>query len=410
MTDRSKPLRILFVIGSLNLGGTQRHLVRLADALVKRGIRVSFICLAETGDLAPEVIERGGRVLSPWIERNPQRPRCLRLFDLFANSLQLIGHLAVNRYHIVNLFLPEATIVGGIASWICRCPIRIANRRSLNFYRQRRPILGPLESFVLNQVTHGVMGNSRAVTDQLLEEGVPKEKIGLIYNGVPRVSSPKSREECRAKFLAPGDDDCLLLVMVANLIPYKGHVDLLKGLAEFNETYSESWRIYCLGEDSGILESLEELSLELKLTDHVMWEGGVPAIEDYLAAADIGLLVSHEEGFSNAILEGMAVGLPMVVTEVGGNSEAVVDGETGVVISPQTPNEIAAAIDLLARSPKLRDRMGANGRRRIVERFTLEGCVDQYERLYRGLATGETIREICGEDLIPSLNRDPAKM
>ena len=95
-----------------------------------------------------------------------------------------------------------------------------------------------------------------------------------------------------------------------------------------------------------------------------------------LRAADIGMLCSHEEGFSNALLECMAASLPVVATDVGGNAEAVVDRETGLLVPSQAPDQLAQAILELARSPDLRLRFGAAGRSRVETLFSLRSSVD----------------------------------
>ena len=117
------------------------------------------------------------------------------------------------------------------------------------------------------------------------------------------------------------------------------------------------------------------------------WLGQRDDAPALLAAAGVGILCSHQEGFSNSILEGMAAGLPMLVTDVGGNAEAVVDGETGLVVPAHDPARLGAALASLAGDPAPRRAMGAAGRRRAAEHFSLDECVAAYERLYEGLLT-----------------------
>jgi len=111
-------------------------------------------------------------------------------------------------------------------------------------------------------------------------------------------------------------------------------------------------------------------------------------IPDILNACDIGVLCSHQEGFSNAVLEGMASGLPMIVTDVGGNAEAVLDGECGIVVPPRDPARLAGAIVQLAVDPSLRARLGGAARRRTSEHFALDRAIAAYDALYRALQSG----------------------
>ena len=105
-----------------------------------------------------------------------------------------------------------------------------------------------------------------------------------------------------------------------------------------------------------------------------------------LAAADIGILSSNcNEGFSNGILESMAAGLPMVVTAVGGNAEAVLDGQTGFVVPPHDPTTLGNAILTLADDPCLRKKMGTRARARATEHFSLAASAATYRELYENL-------------------------
>jgi glycosyltransferase involved in cell wall biosynthesis len=177
----------------------------------------------------------------------------------------------------------------------------------------------------------------------------------------------------------------LTLIIVANLITYKGHGDLFRALDSVAEKMPSSWQLLCVGRDDGLGASLLELARELRIDSRVKLIGSRRDIPDLLAGANIGILSSHEEGFSNAILEGMAAALPMVVTAVGGNAEAVVDGETGLVVPARDPEALGAAILRLASDGELRKQMGAAARRRAEEQFSMERCIQRYDEVYRGL-------------------------
>ena len=91
------------------------------------------------------------------------------------------------------------------------------------------------------------------------------------------------------------------------------------------------------------------------------------------------------DAFSNAILEGMASGLPMVVTDVGGNAEAVEDGQTGIVVKAKNPESLGNALLSLALAPELRTRFGQAGKERITQHFTLRQCAQNYADFYNSL-------------------------
>ena len=161
-------------------------------------------------------------------------------------------------------------------------------------------------------------------------------------------------------------DDALVLITVANLIAYKGHADLLAALAETSDSLPVGWRLLCVGRDDGHGAELSKIATSLGLRDNVRWLGERNDVPSLLACADIGILCSHQEGFANSVLEGMAASLPMVVTDVGGNREAIEDGVSGMVVPAHDPQALGTAISALAQNSARRAAMGAAGRLRVA--------------------------------------------
>lgn len=379
--------RILFVIGSLEMGGTQRHLVQVASALDRRRWEPAIYCLVEKGILARDLEVLGIPVHLAWLANarslssNSLPRRILRLFGI---ACSLIKELIFHRPFIVHFFLPENYAVGGLCARAVGCRNLVMSRRSLNNYQTRRPVLLHLERYLHRYMTR-IVGNSRAVTAELLAEGVPEAKLRLIYNGVDFASfSPSpSKIDARQKLEIP--PNAWTMILVANLIPYKGHADLLDALSRIKKRLPNPWRLLCVGADHGPRAELRAYARELDLDENVLWLGVRTDVAALLAAADLGLLVSHEEGFANVILEGMAAGLPMIVTNVGGNAEAVLDGETGLVVPARDPERLGAAILTLAADPALSATFGEAGRQRVQHHFALDACIRRYESLYSEL-------------------------
>jgi glycosyltransferase involved in cell wall biosynthesis len=140
---------------------------------------------------------------------------------------------------------------------------------------------------------------------------------------------------------------------------------------------------------------------------NISFLGSRSDVPSLLAASDLALLCSHQEGFANAILEGMAAGLPMIVTDVGGNAEAVVDGETGLVVPAHSPDQLADAIVRLARDPAKRKAFGAAAHRRVSEHFGMERCVAAHDELYRQLLAGGVPADVAQIALIKPVGLKP---
>jgi glycosyltransferase involved in cell wall biosynthesis len=243
----------------------------------------------------------------------------------------------------------------------------------------------------------GILANSKAVWHELGDEGVESKQRAIIYNGVGYGASTASRIETRqALDLA---ENVLVFVMVANFIPYKGHKDLISALAIARDELPYEWKLLLIGRDSGIEEELRTAACRANIDSHIRWLGAKRNPAPYLLAADVALLTSYEEGFSNAILEAMSVGLPLLVTDVGGNREAVVNDVTGIVVPPNAPEDLARAILRIAHNPQLREEMANAGRDRVEKHFSLDECARSYENLYLRI---ESSRSAPLQELIAS--------
>jgi glycosyltransferase involved in cell wall biosynthesis len=383
---------ILFVIGSLAVGGAERHLAMVLPELVRIGWRVSIYSLQGYGPLYDTLRAGGVNVILPPLERRG-RSVLMSIFRLAMTGIHLFVTLLRRRPAIAHFFLPEAYLFGAPLALAAGIPKRVMSRRSLNDYQAQYRYYRNVEQ-VLHRFMTAVLGNSRSVVLQLREERVPEERLGLIYNGIV-MRSPAALTSGAAMRAALGiANDALVLILVGNLIRYKGHLDLIGALERAKACLPKDWRLLLVGRDDGMGEELTAKAVQAGISDKILFLGLRNDIPELLEASDVGILCSHQEGFSNAVLEGMGAGLPMIVTDVGGNPEAVLDGKTGLVVPPRDPESLGEAIVRLAADPDVRRRFGEAGRRRVEEHFTLETCVQRYDELYRALLIGRIPRDI----------------
>lgn len=382
--EKNKKDSLLIVIGSLDSGGAEHQLFQILPELVKCGWSITLYLMSSRGELADLIESKGVKLAGPgsFIYKKGREGGVHRLIKGVIMTLGLLKYLLTSRPSVLHFVLPEAYLIGGICGILIRHDKMLMSRRSLNKYQDKYVLINSIERFLHGKMKL-IIANSKAVANDLVNEKVSRMKIRVIYNGVclNKYTAITQRKEIREKnnFSA----DSLIFIVVANLIQYKGHRDLIRALGLIKDKMPTDWNLICVGRDDGVGYELKELAKLERVHSHVHWLGEREDVADLYNAADIGLLCSYQEGFSNAILEGMAASLPMIVTDVGGNAEAVVDGETGYVIPSHNPEKIAEALQWLIKDKNQRLQMGNAGRMRVQEKFSLSECIKKYEMLYK---------------------------
>ncbi len=371
------------MIGTLEVGGAERHIAQIFPRLHKLGdYEVAVCALSRLGPLQKDLESGGIRVFGK--QRVTQkvifsssficriRTRCVTVLRLFQEIILFLNAVYEFRPNIVHFYLPQAYITAGVTSLIVPGIRRVMSRRSLNDYQKGVKYVRSIESF-LHSKMNLITGNSKAVVEQLKVEGVPAEKLRLVYNGVNIPS---------AEVLGTDFGPTLEIVCVANLIPYKGHLDLLEALSGLPENLD--WHLTCVGRGLDYLTLLSNEVIAKGLHKRITFAGATTSPNDHLIKASVGVNCSHQEGFSNAILEYMAFGLAIVVTDVGGNAEAIRNEIDGLVVESGSPVELRKAI-LRLFDRGLRQQFGGNARARAAASFNLDECVREYKRMYAEL-------------------------
>jgi glycosyltransferase involved in cell wall biosynthesis len=382
------PIRIIYIIGSLCIGGAERQLTELVKRLDKQRFAPMVLCLFEAGGpLRAEVDQAGVPVdVIGFRGFRKQYANPKLIVHNIRSFIKLIFYLRRAKPHITHAFLVSSYLITGVASKLAGVPVVIAARRN----ERTGDIYLPWLEKLVNRLVDTVFVVSKAVgQDAVVARLVAPHKIHLIYNGIdlaPFESPDVLTRGTKIRRQFNGERDCLLAGVVASLAPRKGHIYLLyavaQGLAERSDI-----RFLFIGRDDGCQTELEQIAHNLGVSRSIVFVGECQDIPGMLAALDFQILPSLVEGFSVAILEGMASGLPLIVTDVGGNAEAVQDGITGLVIPPADPERLAEAILHLADSEKLRQQMGQAGKARVKKLFSIERTVKEHECQYRQLLT-----------------------
>jgi glycosyltransferase involved in cell wall biosynthesis len=373
--------RVLVVAPRLDVGGTEIHLARVLPVLRRMGLDVSLFVIARGGSLDQTVVDAGVPLLGIEVSGS-------RVMRSLQAARELRCEIGRTRPNILHFFLSEPYLVGSLASVGKGGTVRIMSRRSLSHYQRNHPLLAWIERRLHRRVD-ALIGNSRAVATQLIAECGESAKVAVIHNGIelPPATNPDRRDACRRELGIPSD--AFVIAVVANLIPYKGHEDLIDALALVRGRLRGPWRLMLIGRDEGIGAGLKKKATALGIGSNILWLNEQPNPQALLAAADLGVLPSHEEGFSNSLIEKMAQGMPVIATRVGGNSDAVVDDECGRLVPVKDPAALGAAIASVYEDAGLRARMGAAARVRVERFFSLKVCIQRYINLYQGIIRKE---------------------
>lgn len=369
--------RILFVTAKLDVGGTELHLLYLLPELSRCGYHITLFALKRGGTLTARFRELGIEVVEP--DRDTQGRA-----GIVRSAWVLFRHMLSNRYDVVHYYLPAAYIVGAVCTLATSRAWRIMSRRSLNRYQDHKPISKFAER-TLHRFMHRIVGNSQAILAELSAEGVSPSKLVLIHNGVRQTEPITEEKKAQIRQSMGISPSACVFINVANLIPYKGHQDMIRALAKANDHLPTGWRALFVGRDTGIGATLVRLSEEETISDHIIWTGERSDASELIQIADVGIQFSHEEGFSNAILEMMAAGLPCIASDVGGNPDAIQHEECGLLVPPGSIKSLSAAIVRLGCSPESRHKLGQAALDRAKDRFSLSVCLEKYLSLYEGL-------------------------
>jgi glycosyltransferase involved in cell wall biosynthesis len=383
MTRRKKSLFV--VIGGLSRGGCEMHLAMILPELIRRGYSVEIFLLGFRGPLAGEIERNGILITNPWIKSDPSKRNNIarRLLRLILVSIQMFFRLIWARPSIVHFFLPASYQLGGPISLLSGRSIRIMSRRSLNNYKRGNRALEGLEAW-LHKRMDVLLGNSAAVVAELRNEAPASTQIELIYNGV-NTPNPQSTSATEIRDSLKINPDQMVLCVVANLIPYKGHMDLLNAIHLVEKELPRNWVLLLAGRDDGLGPELNNLLVELGFSDRVIFLGSHSNIPALLQASDVFILPSHQEGFSNALLEAMVAKIAIIATDVGGNAEAIEHGVSGLLVPPRDPASLGEAIATLTNDETKRAVFATAAAKRAGHHFTLKACIDHYDKLYTSL-------------------------
>lgn len=366
------PIRIVYVIDDLGVGGAQRQLVELVKSLPRDRYALHVVSLSTDKDEFAQALRQLGVPCTCIAQSGAWSPGA---FSALYRLLRLL------RPDIVHTWLFTADLYGRIAAWLARVPVILSAVRSVE---PDKPAHYVLADRLLRWITTAFTVNAEAIGAVLASrEGVPLSRIKTVYNGVDLTAFNPSKQDGAIRERIAVRHEAPLVGIVGRLAPVKDHATFLRAAALVAREEPAA-RFLIVG-NGPLRETLHQAVARLGLEEHVRFLESQVEAASVFAALDLVVVTSRYEGCCNVILEGMAMGKPVVATSVGGNPELVVDGETGLLVPPQDADRLADAILSVLRGADKARAMGQAGRRRIETHFTLERMVADTDRVYQEL-------------------------
>lgn len=380
MQQSQQPPLIAHLIYKLDVGGLENGLVNLINHMPEDGFRHVVICLTGFTEFAKRITRNDVEIIA----LNKQPGQDLRwFFRLF----RVLRRLRPQVFHTRNL----TTIEGHWVAWLARVPVRIHGEHGWDMndlgginkkYQWLRKLVSPFVNFFI--------ALSEESKNYLINKiNVKPENIALLCNGVDtdRFTLVSCyRENYPETFQL---NDTFVIGTVGRLTPVKNQLILLHALAELIKQKSDCpLRLIIVG-DGPEYHVLEQQTRQLGIADYVWITGARQDVPQLMAGFDVFVLPSLAEGISNTILEAMATGKPVVATQVGGNTELVVDQQTGLLVKPNNYQQLVAALQCYIDDRQLCLRHGQAARQRVMDRYSLPAMVKRYLDIYQQL-TGHT--------------------
>jgi len=362
--------KLLHIIGGGEFGGAEEHVITLLTNIDKNLFDPYLICLCR-GPLEEVAKNYGINVVT--IDMNSNSPLSviskIRSF-IYKNNIDLV--------HTHGL---RANFLGRIASYISKRKIitTVHSAVKLDYDSKIKAYIALLLNLSTSPLATKIIAVSNSIKKDLIDMGINEKKIEVIYNGIDykKYENPMNKEKfCKIYNLDPNYP---IVSVIARLHPVKGHKYFLEAAKKILNTKPKVQ--FLLVGDGPLRKQLMEYTDKLGLKKNVKFIGYYSPVKDVLNAIDILCLPSLMEGMGIVILESFYFSKPVVATSVGGIPEVIEDNKTGLVVSPQNPDEIANKILLLLDNPDLFNIIITNARERLKD-FSLDNMVKKTENLY----------------------------
>lgn len=370
----SPQIHVLQLVRALDVGGLETVVVNLINGLQERsGVTVSLGCLHHTGEYAKRI-----NVDSMWVGGSNTETSFLSLKDLLSLRRFIIQH----KVDLIHSHNPVPHRYAAVAHLLTGRPI-VHTRHGRNYPGNKRAVWLNRQYARLTREIVAVSDDALAVAKGI--EHIPEYRLTLLRNGIDTTQfNPSDQETKRALRQERGiETEAFVIGSVGRLAVEKNYGLLLDAVKRLGQQAPETVAEVVLVGDGACRNELEAMARNELPGIKCHFPGMRSDIHEWISCFNLFCLSSHTEGTSMTLLEAGATGLPAVVTDVGGNSEVVVQGKTGLVVPPKDAEAMVAAFLRLANDCELRKSMGMAAREHIQNNYSVESMVGKYLLLYK---------------------------
>lgn len=373
--DQIRMKKILIVLTNMKMGGSERQALVLAQGLQRRNdVNVKVLALEPPGGQASKVCDENK---ISWAMLNFLRYRHPLKFAI--QIVNMARAIRRERPEVILPFTRRANVICGLVWRATGARVSIWNQR----VAFDPVILGKWLDWLAARLAPVWVANSSDSATYMSDKYKRSlSRIKLINNGV-QLPKPKQSRAAWRRMLEVSDDQ-FLACMVANVHAQKDHATLIRAwriVVDTIKSNGQSGTLLLAGRLGATYESLQHLSKELQLTEHVRFLGEVDDIAGLLSSVDLGVHSSHFEGTPNGVLECMAAGLPIVATDLPGIFSALGEESASYLFPKEDAEHLAQQIIKFTRDPELRARVGRQNRERVAREFSVEKMCDEFSRL-----------------------------
>lgn len=366
-------LRVLHIIGGGEFGGAERHILNLSAALDPQKVAITVVCLFE------EPFARMAKEIGVNVLVVPMRHK----LDV-ASFGRLTEVIKTSRPDLVHTHGVRANLLGRLAAKMAGVNKIVTTVHSL-LVRDYPDFWSRLANSWTERLTRGFTDHfiavSQGLKNALVEDGLPENKITVIYNGLDLNRFKPCLPHGTYRRWLGYDEREPLVAIVARLHSVKGHNYFLHAACEVLKVVPKArFLVVGTGPDEPVLK---EMTAGLGLQEVVNFTGFIADIPDLMADMDVLVISSLWEGFGLTAIEAMTVGLPVVATEVGGLPEVVRPGETGVLVQPADVAALAKGIIWVLQHPAEAKQMAENGGQIVIREFSSKGMARKTEVTYQ---------------------------